>query len=632
VRTIPTYLPLLALFVASCVPASPGPELDQDKLIGGTVAEPGELDMVLWVSPTIGGCSAARVGPRHILTAAHCVEAVVNESDPLMSLPKLSPLYTPPNLLYVSNEKMLQADSPWITVSIADVHVHPAWFETCGTTCQTDLHPRTSPFPPDVAVIVTAEDLPETVAQGRIDVAPVMDGEEVTMLGYGCEAAGDESGWPRQLKWAAVNVVQELDPGRGTVDMQAAPETFRANYLSTPGPNRQEGAPSLCPGDSGGPLLRASDQTIVGVNSFDTHDEGLAYANYFTALGDSSTWNMREWLESVLPAESIVDGEACRLGCDDDNPCTKDDCTDTGECTHIQAEDGASCSDGDVCNGDEVCDAEGVCNPGEPLDCGEGDPCTLGSCDPVSGCARELAPAGTSCSDGDACNGEETCDEVGLCQGGTALDCADDNPCTEDACNADTGCDNQSLAEGTPCLDDNACNGEETCSATGNCQIGRALRCNDDNTCTADSCDPAEGCKNIPVEAGTSCSDGNACNGREECGAAGTCQTAAPLSCDDDNPCTADSCDPRGGCRHDPVAAGTSCSDGEACNGEEVCDAFGLCAADAATAGSCDSPGESSAGGPLCRAAGPSPSRNGIGSTWLLAFLVSLSLLRRRRP
>src|SRR5262249_14925594 len=56
-----------------------------------------------------------------------------------------------------------------------------------------------------------------------------------------------------------------------------------------------------------------------------------------------------------------------------------------------------------------------------------------------------------------------------------------------------------------------------------------------------------------------SCGDGNICNGVETC-RAGVCTAGTPLNCDDSDPCTVDSCDPRSGCQHTMVADLGSCS------------------------------------------------------------------------
>src|SRR5205809_1008642 len=145
----------------------------------------------------------------------------------------------------------------------------------------------------------------------------------------------------------------------------------------------------------------------------------------------------------------------------------------------------AQCNDGNACNGAEICQS--------------------GSCDPVAGCRNLAVANGTSCSDGNVCNGAETC-QAGACTPGSALNCADANPCTTDTCDPVAGCQHTALANGTPCPDGDLCNGVETCQA-GVCTGGTPLGCNDNNACTTDSCDPATGCRNVPVVNGTPCGD-----------------------------------------------------------------------------------------------------------------------------
>jgi cysteine-rich repeat protein len=80
-----------------------------------------------------------------------------------------------------------------------------------------------------------------------------------------------------------------------------------------------------------------------------------------------------------------------------------------------------------VC-GDGTVDANETCDDGNVAD---GDCCS-------STC--QLDARGTSCSDGDACNGAETCSETGECVAGSELDCDDGDPCTVDSCDAESGC------------------------------------------------------------------------------------------------------------------------------------------------------------------------------------------------
>ncbi len=89
--------------------------------------------------------------------------------------------------------------------------------------------------------------------------------------------------------------------------------------------------------------------------------------------------------ELLLDGTAIVCGDGT-LGfgedCDDGGNLSGD-CCDTG-CRFESA--GSSCTDGDMCNGDEACDGAGTCNPGTALNCDDGEPCTADTCDALSGC------------------------------------------------------------------------------------------------------------------------------------------------------------------------------------------------------------------------------------------------------
>lgn len=114
------------------------------------------------------------------------------------------------------------------------------------------------------------------------------------------------------------------------------------------------------------------------------------------------------------------------------------------------------------------------------------------------------------------------------------------------------------------------------------CAAGAPPTVDDGNPCTADACSPASGVTHVPLAAGASCSDGDACDGLETCDGAGTCLAGAAPVVDDGNPCTTDACAPATGVTHTPVAAGVSCPDTTVCNGAETCDGAGTCVAGAA--------------------------------------------------
>ena len=60
-------------------------------------------------------------------------------------------------------------------------------------------------------------------------------------------------------------------------------------------------------------------------------------------------------------------------------------------------------------------------------------------------------------------------------------------------------------ANGAPCPDGDLCNGDEICAGWV-CTAGTPCNCEDDDVCTADSCDPLQGCVyDAVVPAGSAC-------------------------------------------------------------------------------------------------------------------------------
>ncbi|HJQ96752.1 MAG TPA: hypothetical protein VJ826_00485, partial [Candidatus Polarisedimenticolaceae bacterium] len=110
------------------------------------------------------------------------------------------------------------------------------------------------------------------------------------------------------------------------------------------------------------------------------------------------------------------------------------------------------------------------------------------------------------------------------------------------------------LPDGTPCGD-----GEAVCTPTDTCQsgacVGIPLSCDDGNPCTADSCTPGVGCQHPAGNSGAVCrAAAGACDVTENCDGASSA-------------CPAD--------QHQPN--GTPCDDGSTCTAGDVCDGTGVC-------------------------------------------------------
>ena len=102
--------------------------------------------------------------------------------------------------------------------------------------------------------------------------------------------------------------------------------------------------------------------------------------------------------------------------------------------------------------------------------------------------------------------------------------------------------------------------------------------CDDGLSCTQDGCVAGQ-CENTP-DAGT-CAIGGVCyatgaanpvNGCEACVDGVDGKGWSARSCDDDNPCTTDSCDALTGCANTALDDGTDCDDGDPCTQDTTCD------------------------------------------------------------
>lgn len=262
-------------------------------------------------------------------------------------------------------------------------------------------------------------------------------------------------------------------------------------------------------------------------------------------------------------------GDACKTCEKPSNPCIQAVCSEGG-CSTTPVPADQSCSDGNACNGDEICDGSGNCKAGKPLDCTSSDPCVTKTCDSKNGCVAQ-PNSGSKCSDGDACTVGDVCDAAGKCVGGARRACNDGKTCTDDSCDPATGnCKNVAVANNTTCDDGAACTSGETCQ-NGLCTAG-TVACDDSNPCTKDTvvC-PSGTCSPDPVPM-----NGQACIPSDKCFYSGTCNAGAcvgntSVNCDDGNPCTKDSCDPTTGCQHDNEPATTSCVDGNPCTTDDHC-------------------------------------------------------------
>lgn len=120
-----------------------------------------------------------------------------------------------------------------------------------------------------------------------------------------------------------------------------------------------------------------------------------------------------------------------------------------------------------------------------------GPPCVEGAT------LGEACASDAQCDDACFCNGRELCVE-GVCVGAASPPCVDAVDCTLDGCIEDERrCD--FVPNHAVCSDGDACNGEEQCDPlVGGCRPSSPLYCNDEDACTVDTCETATGCVFTP--------------------------------------------------------------------------------------------------------------------------------------
>ncbi len=250
------------------------------------------------------GCTAAKIGPKALLTAAHCV----------LDLSNLEPKYDTTRTIGLSTKPA----SGYRAYAVARVHVHPAYLEKCRATLCSISAVVAKLDAPDIAVVELTEEV-RNVPVVKIDARPLAAGDRVVIEGFGCTEgvlAEDTRKIERLTSAETTITAPNAALHEGSYVESADLPVYSGNYALTPGPAKSARAAGLCPGDSGGPLYarrirtsrervrRASDLVIVGVNANYTlradDVQGLPVTNWHTRVDDASRNGVAEWLRTVV--------------------------------------------------------------------------------------------------------------------------------------------------------------------------------------------------------------------------------------------------------------------------------------------------------------------------------------------
>ncbi|MCO4764458.1 MAG: hypothetical protein KC502_23305, partial [Myxococcales bacterium] len=269
-------------------------------------------------------------------------------------------------------------------------------------------------------------------------------------------------------------------------------------------------------------------------------------------------------------------GAFCGLGCDDTADCpTGYTCSDS-----VSVEGGKS----------KQCLREKDAKTGLPMDCTCGESAktkklqtdcyievkgedgkVTATCPGLRKCSKSgltkcIAPPAQA----EVCDGKDN-----DCDGDTdETTCDDDNSCTMDLCDPSKtteqkqGCSH--VVADQPCnADDSACTANDKC-IQGVCTPGGVKNCDDKNPCTADSCDPKKGCIQ-KIDDSAPCDDENPCTLGDVC-KAGKCTNGKQKDCVSNESCVEANCSlVTGKCSYKNKLDGLPCDDDTACTVGDSC-------------------------------------------------------------
>lgn len=211
-------------------------------------------------------CSATKIGPYTFLTAAHCVVDVTRGdlSSPFQSGGTLKISARPESrpgdtqALVVTKTELPTAFAEGLKrlydyqqSLIADYRSRYSGEDLLRRIRHVQADSRITDRFPDAALVHVVTPTP-AIPQLSVSLAPLHAGTDVILVGYGCEHVID---WRRTDR--------RERPARRLWGHSQVIRVDSVNFY-TFGSERRDGSATLCPGDSGGPVL--FDDRVVGVH------------------------------------------------------------------------------------------------------------------------------------------------------------------------------------------------------------------------------------------------------------------------------------------------------------------------------------------------------------------------------
>lgn len=274
------------------------------------------------------GCTAIKVGPRHLLTSARCVSEKPEYAPGKSISYKIAAVATTQT---ASAERATDAGSPQdagsptdagrdagttrdanaLQVTISEVNVHASYAAKCkanacafGAIAASDAK--------DIAVIVLDREL-DTVPTIPVDLDTVGQADPVLVVASGCKKLDGTPSKVSTVKTIAVPAKSVNHAGSSYVAEPQLVTRLNSGYIVTPARGWRDGEAGLCKNDLGGPVFRADRPAVVGVTAnFTTFEPSSMSPVTLHATRTDDASKVGRWLESleVTTIHSCGD-EAC---------------------------------------------------------------------------------------------------------------------------------------------------------------------------------------------------------------------------------------------------------------------------------------------------------------------------------